>query len=212
MSVAPEPETAPTASQPSLAGAEGPPRLELAAVRERLRERRGPAFWRSLEELATTPDFEEMLHREFPRLASEWPAGESGGVDRRRFLQLSTASLALAGLTACTRQPLERIVPYVRAPEDVIPGRPLYFATATTLGGYATGLLVESHMGRPTKVEGSPEHPASGGGTDVFSQASVLGLYDPDRSQVVTRLGGISTWGNFAAALQQALDAARAAG
>src|SRR5687767_5854313 len=212
MSVAPEPETAPTASQPSLAGAEGPPRLELAAVRERLRERRGPAFWRSLEELATTPDFEEMLHREFPRLASEWPAGESGGVDRRRFLQLSSASLALAGLTACTRQPLEKIVPYVKQPEELIPGVPLYFASAATFGGYAMGVLVESHMGRPTKIEGNPEHPSSLGATDALTQAEILGLYDPDRSQVITHLNGIATWQAFQEAIGRVLAAQKGLG
>ena len=89
------------------------------------------------------------------------------------------ASLALAGVTACTRQPAEKIVPYVRQPEEIIPGKPLFFATAMPLGGVATGLLVESHEGRPTKVEGNPDHPASLGATDVFAQAAVLGLYDP---------------------------------
>ena len=92
------------------------------------------------------------------------------------------ASLALAGLTACTRQPAEKIVPYVRQPEEIVPGKPLFFATAMPMAGYATGLLVESHEGRPTKIEGNPEHPASRGATDVFAQASILGLYDPDRS------------------------------
>ena len=164
-------------------------RLDLEAARRRLAGARGPAYWRSLEELAADPAFEEMLQREFPRQASEW--GE--GLDRRRFLQLAGASLALAGLGACTRQPLETIVPYVRQPEEIIPGRPRYFASAATLCGYATGILVESHEGRPTKIEGNPEHPASLGATDSFAQASVLGLYDPDRSQVLTELGEIRT-------------------
>ena len=91
------------------------------------------------------------------------------------------ASLALAGVTACTRQPAEKIVPYVRQPEELVPGKPLFFATAMTLGGVATGLLVESHEGRPTKIEGNPLHPGSLGATDVFAQAAILGLYDPDR-------------------------------
>ena len=86
------------------------------------------------------------------------------------------ASLALAGVTACTRQPAEKIVPYVRQPEEIVPGRPLFFATAMTLGGVATGLLVESHEGRPTKIEGNPQHPGSLGATDIFAQAAVLGL------------------------------------
>ena len=154
--------------------------LRLDAVRERLRAARGPEFWRSLDELAGTGGFEEMVHREFPRQASEW-VDTPDGVNRRRFLQLSTASLALAGLTGCTRQPMETIVPYVKQPEDLLPGKPQFYATAMTLGGYATGLLAESHEGRPTKVEGNPEHPASLGSSDAFAQASVLGLYDPDR-------------------------------
>ena len=102
-------------------------------------------------------------------------------VARRTFLKLMGASLALAGVTACTRQPAEKIVPYVRQPEEIVPGKPLFFATAMPLGGVATGLLVESHEGRPTKIEGNPLHPGSLGATDVFAQAAVLGLYDPDR-------------------------------
>src|SRR5881397_1584959 len=180
--------------------------LDLANARERLAKARGPTFWRSLEELADTEAFRELLRREFPRQAAEWPEG----LDRRRFLQLAGASLALAGLTACTRQPLEKIVPYVRQPEQIIPGRPLFFATAMTLGGYALGLLVESHEGRPTKVEGNPSHPASLGATDAFAQASVLGLYDPDRSQVLTHLGVIETWSAFVAMLAGRLRAQKA--
>ncbi len=182
-------------------------RLSVADVQRRLAGRRGPEYWRSLEELAATPEFEELLHREFPRQASELPAG----VDRRRFLQLMGASLALGGLTACTRQPLESIVPYVEQPESLVPGKPLYFATSLVQGGYATGLLAESHMGRPTKLEGNPDHPASLGATDLFAQASVLTLYDPERSQTVTHLGRISTWQAFLADARKAL-AALAAG
>ncbi len=107
------------------------------------------------------------------------------------------ASLAMAGAAACTKQPKELIVPYVRQPENVIPGEPLFYATAMTTGGYARGLLVESHLNRPTKVEGNPDHPASLGSTLIFEQASVLNLYDPDRSETVLKLGQISTWGNF---------------
>jgi molybdopterin-containing oxidoreductase family iron-sulfur binding subunit len=171
--------------------------LEVAEVRRRLAGRRGPALWRSLDELAATPEFEELLHREFPRQASEW-LDDADGVSRRRFLQLSAASLALAGLTACTKQPPEAIVPYVQQPEEVIPGRPLFFATALTLRGYARGVLAESHLGRPTKIEGNPQHPASLGATDPFAQAAVLGLYDPERSQALTQLSRIRTWSAFA--------------
>ena len=93
------------------------------------------------------------------------------------------ASLGLAGLTGCTRQPTEFICPYVDPPEDAIPGRPLFFATAVPVDGIAEGVIVETHLGRPTKVEGNPAHPASLGSTSVLSQASVLDLYDPDRAQ-----------------------------
>ncbi len=182
-------------------------RLDLAAVRERLRAKKGPEFWRSLDELAATPAFQDLLHREFPRHASEW----TDGVSRRRFLQLASASLALAGLTGCTKQPLEQIVPYVRQPEYLIPGRPLYFATALILGGYATGVLAESHQGRPTKIEGNPDHPASLGATDVFAQASVLTLYDPERSQSILRSGRPGgTWGGFVGEMSATLRALQA--
>ncbi|MCI0403973.1 MAG: TAT-variant-translocated molybdopterin oxidoreductase, partial [Acidobacteria bacterium] len=176
--------------------------LDLNALRARLAARGGQDYWRSLEELAETPEFEDYLHREFPENASEW----TDPIGRRRFLQLMAASFALAGLSAaCTRQPTEHIVPYVRQPEQYIPGRPLYYATAMTLAGYATGLLVESHLGRPTKIEGNELHPASLGATDSFAQASILSLYDPDRSQVVLEAGRISTWSAFLAALNRAL-------
>jgi MoCo/4Fe-4S cofactor protein with predicted Tat translocation signal len=131
--------------------------LDLSAIRARLASQSGPTYWRSLEELAETEAFTEFLHREFPAQASEFtdPAG------RRQFLKLMGASLALAGAAGCTRQPAESIVPYVRAPEEIVPGKPLFFATAMPHGGYATPILVESHMGRPTKVEPNPEHPAT---------------------------------------------------
>ena len=134
-----------------------------------------------------------------------WPDGMS----RRKFLQLMGASLALGGLGGCMKQPDEKIVPYVKSPEIVVPGEPLYFATAITLGGYATGVIATSHMGRPTKLEGNPEHPASLGATDIFTQASILTLYDPDRSQVVTNRETISTWSNFLAALERKGDRIR---
>ncbi len=118
---------------------------------------------------------------------------------RRDVLKWMAASAALAGLAGCTKMPEQKIVPYVRPPEEIIPGRPLFYATSMTMGGVATGILVESNMGRPTKVEGNPLHPASLGATDIFAQASVLGLYDPDRSQTVIHEGRISTWGTFVA-------------
>jgi molybdopterin-containing oxidoreductase family iron-sulfur binding subunit len=167
----------------------------------------GKQYWRSLEELAETDEFQELLHREFPEQATEW----SDPVGRRKFLKLMGASFALAGLTACTRQPAEYIAPYVRQPEELVPGKPVFFATAMPLDGFATGLIVESHEGRPTKIEGNKDHPASLGATDVFSQASVLGLYDPDRSQTLTYLGEIVTWPAFLGGVRPAVDAQRAA-
>ncbi len=159
--------------------------------------------WRSLEELAQTEEFQRRVENEFAVSPLDWQDGFS----RRRFLQLMGASMALAGLNACTRQPEEKIFPYVQPPEQIVPGKPLFYATAMTRGGYAYGVLAESHTGRPTKIEGNPEHPASLGATDIFAQASVLELYDPDRSQVVTHLGRISTWENFLTALQVELEA-----
>jgi molybdopterin-containing oxidoreductase family iron-sulfur binding subunit len=176
---------------------------KIELLRRRLAEAPRQRFWRSLEELAGSPDFEERLHREFPRAASEWSDPEG----RREFLRVMGASLALAGLTACTRQPEEKIVPYVRAPEEIVPGKPLHFATAVLHCGYANGVLVESHMGRPTKIEGNPDHPASLGATDLFGQAAVLGLYDPDRSQTLTHMGEIRAWSAFLTAMRAAVEA-----
>ena len=181
------------------------PRFDWAVIRQRLTRTSGQAYWRSLEELAQTEDFQWFLENEFPRQASGWISA----VDRRQFLQMMGASLAFAGLSACTRQPTENIVPYVRQPEQIVPGQPLFFATALPLGGIASGVLVESHMGRPTKVEGNPEHPASLGATDAFAQAAVLTLYDPDRSQVITNVGEIRPWSAFVAAIRAALEGQR---
>jgi MoCo/4Fe-4S cofactor protein with predicted Tat translocation signal len=181
-------------------------KLDLKTVRAQIAETKGPEYWRSLEELAGSPEFQEMLHREFPKGASEW----LDSVSRRGFLKLMGASLAMAGMTACTKQPLEPIVPYVRQPEAVIPGLPMFYATAFTLGGYASPILVESHLYRPTKIEGNAQHPASLGGTDVFAQASILGTYDPDRSQTIAYLGEVRTWGGFLDALRGPLSAQKA--
>jgi molybdopterin-containing oxidoreductase family iron-sulfur binding subunit len=180
--------------------------FDLASIRARLAGLRGRQFWRSFEELAGAPEFAGFLHREFPAQASEWfdPVG------RRGFLRLMGASLALAGATACTRQPDELLVPYVRQPENVVPGRPLFFATAMPLSGSAIGLLAESHEGRPTKIEGNPDHPASLGATDAYAQASVLQLYDPDRSTAITFLGEIRPWGTFVQIMGQAFAQRRA--
>jgi molybdopterin-containing oxidoreductase family iron-sulfur binding subunit len=155
-----------------------------------------PAFWRTLEEQRGA-SLDELVGDEF---ASRLPAFDA--VERRSFLKLMGASLALAGMSGCTRQPPEQILPYVRQPENVIPGRPLVYATAMTLGGRATGLLVESHEGRPTKIEGNPSHPASLGATDVFAQAALLDLYDPDRMRTLTNMGDIVPWSAFIGAMR----------
>jgi MoCo/4Fe-4S cofactor protein with predicted Tat translocation signal len=152
--------------------------VDIATLRQAASERTTPRFWRSLDELAATPEFREHAENEFPHGANDITAT----LDRRELLKVMAASAAFAGLTGCTKLPEQRIVPYVRQPEQIIPGKPLFYATATTLAGVATGILVESHMARPTKVEGNPDHPASLGASDAFAQASVLGLYDPDRS------------------------------
>ena len=175
--------------------------LDIEAARAQIAETKGPEFWRSLEELAGSAEFQQMMHREFPKGASEW----LDSVSRRGFLKLMGASLAMAGMTACTKQPAEPIVPYVKQPEETIPGRPLFYATAFTLGGYASPVLVESHLYRPTKIEGNDQHPASLGGTDIFAQASILGMYDPDRSQTITYLGDVRTWADFLSAIRGSL-------
>jgi MoCo/4Fe-4S cofactor protein with predicted Tat translocation signal len=168
-------------------------------LQERIAAMGATGLWRSLDQLADTPEFREAIEREFPIAAAEWP----DTLSRRRFLILMGASLAAAGLAACSRQPIERLVPYVKQPEDLVPGKPLHFASTHVLGGFARGVLVESHEGRPTKIEGNPGHPASLGATDVFMQAAILQLYDPDRSQTVLHRGFPNTWDAFLAALLQ---------
>src|SRR5271154_3746894 len=145
--------------------------VDLAAVRAKLEREGGRRLWQSLEELSDTPKFRDFLENEFPANAEK-----DSGINRRDVMKLMAASAAMAGLGACTKLPTEKIVPYVRPPEEIIPGRPLFYATSMQLAGVAAGLLVKSNMGRPTKIEGNPEHPGSLGGTDVFAQASVLTL------------------------------------
>ncbi len=178
---------------------------DLGPLREQLRAKNGQEYWRSLEEIAETEAFQEFLHREFPPQASEW----NDPVGRRSFLKLMSASIAFAGLTACTTQPKELLVPYVQPPENLTPGKAQYYATAMTIGGVAEGLLVETHEGRPTKIEGNPDHPASLGAASVIAQASILSLYDPDRSQTVTYLGETRAWGEFLGEIRSGLDAQR---
>ena len=169
-------------------------KLDMGEIREKLASKKGKAYWRSLEELAETPEFDEFMQKEFPRQA----APMVNGVDRRDFMKLLGASLALAGLTSCVRPyRQEKIVPYVKAPEELIPGVPVHYASALTQGGFAKGVLVENHQGRPTKIEGNPDHPASLGTTDAIMQAATLALYDPDRAQITINSGNPSTYTDF---------------
>ena len=177
--------------------------MDLSALRARMAETSGKTWWRGLDEFADTPEFQQMLHREFPEAASEF----DDPVGRRTFLKLMSASIALAGASACTRIPEEKIVAYVRAPEEAVPGRPLFYATAMPFAGAATPVLVESHQGRPTKIEPNPEHPATRGGTDVAAQAAILTLYDPDRAQAVKFLDEIRPWSQLLTAMQAEMTA-----
>ena len=160
-----------------------------------------PQFWRSLDEYANDPEWVASVNREFPAGAEWWIDKPS----RRAFLKRMGASLALAGLVGCDRQPPEKIVPYVETPEALVPGVPLHYATAMPRPGGAIGIVVESHGGRPTKIEGNAQHPSSLGATDVLTQASVLDLYDPHRSQTVQRRGRLAGWSQFLEELQPRL-------
>ncbi len=181
--------------------------IDLSAIRARLASASGPTFWRSLDEVAETPEFQRYLQREFPEHAAE--LGDPAG--RRQFLKLMGASLALAGVTGCTRQPAEHIVPYVVPPEGFVPGKTQLYATAMPRGGYAEPVLAVSLHGRPIKIEPNPEHPI-GGGTSRYGQASILGLYDPDRSQTVTYRGDIRSFADFQSAMAGGLIAQQAVG
>jgi MoCo/4Fe-4S cofactor protein with predicted Tat translocation signal len=189
-------------------------RQNAGAPSDSTRASSGKKFWRSLEELADAPEFREFVAREYPQHAEEW----NDPVERRTFLKLMGASLALAGLSGCAFQPAEKIVPNVKQPEDSIPGKALFFATAFSLGGIATPVLARSNEGRPTKLEGNPDHPNNrnadpndrgSSATDIFSQASVLSLYDPDRSQIPLYREESRTWSTFVGELRTVLDEQR---
>jgi molybdopterin-containing oxidoreductase family iron-sulfur binding subunit len=168
--------------------------MTLAAVREELKAVKGKKYWRSIDELSDTPEFHADLEKEFPGAAQEWV----DPVSRRGFMKLMGASLALAGMAGCTKQPDEPIYPYIKAPEDLILGKPNYFATAMPMPTGAVPLLVKSDQYRPIKIDGNPEHPYNQGSSDVFSQGALLDLYDPDRSQHVTFRGENREWAEFA--------------
>lgn len=145
---------------------------------------------------------------EFPAGAAEWP----DELSRRDFLRLAGASLALAGLGGCTKQPIEKIVPYVKQPEEIVPGKALIFASSAIFNGYAQGILVTSREGRPIKIEGNPDHPASRGATSIWGQADLLDLYDPDRAKAIRRGENVSTWDHFLQEIDLVLNSQQASG
>jgi len=172
--------------------------ITLAAVRAELKAVKGKRYWRSVDELAGTAEFQAAVEKEFPGSAQEWV----DPVSRRGFMKLMGASMALAGLAGCTKQPDEPIYPYVKAPEDLILGKPMYFATAHPFVTGAVPLLVKSDQFRPIKIDGNPEHPYNQGSSDPFTQGTLLDLYDPDRSQHVTYRGENREWAEFAQGLR----------
>jgi len=172
--------------------------MTLAAVRAELKSVKGKRYWKSVDELADTAEFQAAVEKEFPGSAQEWV----DPVSRRGFMKLMGASMALAGLAGCTKQPDEPIYPYVKQPEDLILGKPMYFATAHPFVTGAVPLLVKSDQFRPIKVDGNPEHPYNQGSSDPFTQGTLLDLYDPDRSQHVTYRGENREWAEFAQGLR----------
>src|SRR6478672_10734501 len=179
-----------------------------SAIRDKILAQSGKEYWRSVEEFVDAPEFEEFVAREYPHEIEEW----DDSLSRRNFVKVMGASLALAGLSGCVIQPAEKIVPYVKNPEGMLPGKPNFYATAMSLGGVSVGLLAKSYEGRPIKIEGNPDHPGSKGATDILAQASLLTMYDPDRSQEVTFRGGSKTWEGFMSTLRAAIDENRVDG
>ena len=181
-------------------------KADLGKMGARLAGKTGKPYWKSFDELAQTPEFEQWVEDEFPNRKTLLQ------VDRRKFLTLGGAALGLAGLSGCRFLPQQQAVPYVRSPEDLVVGKSLVYATALSRAGYGMGVLVESHEGRPNKIEGNPRHPASLGATDVWGQAELLTMYDPDRSQAVINQNEISSWDQFLGVVRQDLKARRKAG
>ena len=197
-------------------------RDHILALQDAETPRAGKKYWRSLEELADTPVFREFVEREFPQQAEGW----LDPIERRTFIKLMGASLALAGLSGCVFQPPEKIVPNVKQPEEYVPGKALFYATAAPLFGVATPVLVRSNEGRPTKIEGNPDHPINrpvespsenpvwnprgSSATDIFTQASLLNLYNPERSSTPLYREDIRTWTAFVGEMRSALDEQKA--
>src|SRR5215204_2660403 len=196
-------------------------REHILSLQDKDEQRTARKYWRSIDELADSPVFREFVAREFPQQAEEW----HDPVERRTFLKLMGASLALAGLSGCVFQPPEKIVPNVNQPEEHVPGKVLFYATAAPLFGAATPIIVRSNEGRPTKIEGNPDHPNNrpsefppdkplwgprgSSATDIFTQASILNLYDPDRQPTLTYREDIRTWTAFVGEMRSVLDEQR---
>jgi anaerobic selenocysteine-containing dehydrogenase len=184
-----------------------------------------PIVWRSLESKNDSARSYELAKQEFPfslkdaevlqkqtRLAdteADVAGNPDAGFGRRSFMLFAGATASLFG---CARRPVEKILPYARQPEQAVPGLSYYYATSRSHRGEAIGLLVESHEGRPTKIEGNPDHPSSLGGTDAFTQATVWDLYDPDRSREPRTLGAPATLKDVDAALAAVIERAKSAG
>ena len=179
--------------------------MSLVQIRQQLKGVKGKRYWRSVDELANTPEFQAAVEREFPGSPHAW----GDDVSRRGFLKLMGASVALAGLAGCTKQPDEPIYPYVKQPEDLVLGKPNYFATALPFVTGAVPLLVKSDQYRPIKIDGNPEHPYNQGASDPFTQGALLDLYDPDRSQHVLYRGENREWAEFAQELRLKVAASK---
>jgi len=179
--------------------------LTLAEVRHELKGVKGKKYWRSIDELAGTPEFQAAVEQEFPSATQEWV----DPVSRRGFMKLMGASMALAGLSGCAKQPDEPIYPYVKAPEDLVLGNANYFASAHPFVTGAVPVLVKSDEYRPIKVDGNPEHPYNQGSSDLFTQGILLDLYDPDRSKKVLYRGETSSWLQFAEQFRDAATASK---
>src|ERR1700733_10454380 len=189
-------------------GADASLALTLAEVRRQLEGKKGKRYWRSSDELAGTPEFEAAVAKEFPDQAQEW----IDPVSRRGFMKLMGASMALAGLAGCTKQPDEPIYPYVKQPEDLVLGKSNYVATAHPFATGGIPLLVKSDANRPIKVDGNPDHPYNLGSSDVFTQGTLLDLYDPDRSQRPLLRGATPDWADFYSAYREKLVEAKGNG
>ncbi|HEX7557326.1 MAG TPA: TAT-variant-translocated molybdopterin oxidoreductase, partial [Leptolinea sp.] len=174
--------------------------LDPDVIRQHLGGLKGKMYWRSLYELAEDKNFEKIIRQEFPRQASLLP-----DLSRRDFIKLLGASLALAGMTACVPEQVTKILPYSKPPEELVPAKPIYYASSMVQDGYAKGVLIKTTMGRPIKIDGNPSHPGNLGATDVFMQASLIELYDPERPKQIMQGTSPKTWQDFTSSIGPAV-------